>query len=219
MTRVGLVGWRGMVGSVLMERMVKERDFEGLEPKFFSTSQVGQPGPDVGPQTTALADAYDVATLKEQQAIITCQGGDYTSKVLPELRKAGWDGYWIDAASTKRMDDDSVIVLDPVNRTVIDKAIESGVKNYIGGNCTVSLMLMAMGGLYQRGWIEWISSMTYQAASGAGAQNMRELVAQMYSIGMDAKPQVEDAAGSILELDKQVSQTLLADYFPTENFG
>ncbi|MCA9634256.1 MAG: aspartate-semialdehyde dehydrogenase [Myxococcales bacterium] len=219
LTRVGLVGWRGMVGSVLMERMVKERDFEGLEPKFFSTSQVGQPGPDVGPETTPLADAYDLATLEQQQAIITCQGGDYTTKMLPELRKAGWDGYWIDAASTKRMDDDSVIVLDPVNRAMIDQAIDSGVKNYIGGNCTVSLMLMAMGGLYQRGWVEWISSMTYQAASGAGAQNMRELVAQMYQIGMDAKPHVENAAGSILELDRQVGQTLLADYFPRENFG
>ncbi len=219
LTRVGLVGWRGMVGSVLMDRMQKENDFNGLEPKFFSTSQIGQPAPEVGVPAPALADAFKLDELKDQQAIITCQGGDYTAKVLPALRKAGWDGYWIDAASTKRMDDDSVIVLDPVNRTVIDAAIDAGIKNYIGGNCTVSLMLMALAGLYQRGWVEWVSSMTYQAASGAGAANMRELVAQMYQIGMDAKQLVEDPAGSILELDRTVGATLLADYFPRENFG
>ncbi|MBX3183579.1 MAG: aspartate-semialdehyde dehydrogenase [Polyangiaceae bacterium] len=218
LSKVGLVGWRGMVGSVLLERMQREGDLNGLSCDFFSTSQVGQPGPALG-GGGALKDAFDLEALAANQAIITCQGGDYTSQVLPALRSAGWDGYWIDAASTKRMDEDSVIVLDPVNRPVIERAIASGIKNFIGGNCTVSLMLMAICGLYQRGWVEWVSSMTYQAASGAGAAHMRELVLQMQQIGAAGAGLAEDPASAILELDRQVSATLSADDFRKEKFG
>ena len=178
MLKVGFIGWRGMVGSVLMERMQTEKDFQGFESIFFTTSQIGQDGPDVGSGASPLEDAMDINRLAEMDIIVSCQGGGYTSKIYEPLRDK-WNGYWIDAASTLRMKDDAIIVLDPVNRSVIDKALNQGIKNYIGGNCTVSLMMMAIGGLFQHQLVEWISSMTYQAASGAGAQNMRELICQM----------------------------------------
>jgi aspartate-semialdehyde dehydrogenase len=176
MKRVGLIGWRGMVGSVLMQRMLEERDFDLIEPVFFTTSNVGGQGPDIGKETAALKDAYSIDELKGLDVILTCQGGDYTNEVFPKLREAGWQGYWIDAASSLRMQDDAVIVLDPVNRRVIDQQLDAGTKKYIGGNCTVSLALMGLGGLFEAGLGEWMSAMTYQAASGAGAQNMRELI-------------------------------------------
>ncbi|MEZ5399975.1 MAG: aspartate-semialdehyde dehydrogenase [Bryobacteraceae bacterium] len=179
MNRVGFVGWRGMVGSVLMQRMREEGDFAGLEPVFFSTSNVGGAAPPEAGDGATLADAHDVKTLASCRAIVSCQGGDYTQAVVGKLRESGWDGYWIDAASTLRMAPDAVIILDPVNRPVIDRALDAGVKNYIGGNCTVSLMLMALGGLFREGLVEWVSSMTYQAASGAGAAKMLELMQQM----------------------------------------
>ena len=179
MKRVGLIGWRGMVGSVLMQRMLEEQDFDLIEPVFFTTSNVGGQGPNVGKDTAPLKDAYSIEELKTLDVILTCQGGDYTNEVFPKLREAGWQGYWIDAASSLRMQDDAVIVLDPVNRKVIDQQLDAGTKNYIGGNCTVSLMLMGLGGLFEAGLVEWMSAMTYQAASGAGAQNMRELIKQM----------------------------------------
>ncbi|TNE85618.1 MAG: aspartate-semialdehyde dehydrogenase [Deltaproteobacteria bacterium] len=202
-----------MVGSVLMERMREEGDFAGLEPRFYSTSQVGRAAPDVGVDAPPLADAYDVAELAENQVIVTCQGGDYTKRVLPELRAAGWDGYWIDAASAKRMDDDSVIILDPINRAVIDRALAAGTKNYIGGNCTVSLMLMGLGGLFAQGWVEWMSTMTYQAASGAGAAAMKELVAQMGQLG------AVDPALSALAIDRQITAQLRDGSLDTSAFG
>ena len=192
MKKVGFVGWRGMVGSVLMERMIAENDFADIEPVFFSTSQVGQAGPDVGKDIPVLGDAKSIDELKSLDVIVTCQGGDYTNEVYPKLREAGWDGYWIDAASALRMADNSVIVLDPVNRNVIDSALDKGVKDYVGGNCTVSLMLMALGGLFNEGLVEWASAQTYQAASGAGAQNMRELIAQMGKIHGDVADKLGD---------------------------
>src|SRR5581483_8818658 len=175
MLRVGIVGWRGMVGSVLVQRMREERDFDHIEPVFFSTSQAGGQGPAIGKSVEPVKNAMDVVALKPLPIIISCQGGDYTNEIYPKLRAAGWKGYWIDAASALRMKDDAVIILDPVNRAVIDRALERGVRDYIGGNCTVSLMLMAMQGLLQAGLVEWLTAMTYQAASGAGAENMREL--------------------------------------------
>ncbi|MBU4317184.1 MAG: aspartate-semialdehyde dehydrogenase [Proteobacteria bacterium] len=219
--KVGFVGWRGMVGSVLMNRMMAEKDFKGFEATFATTSQVGQKGPDVGlnNQPLHLKDAHDLKMLSGMDIIITCQGGDYTKKVYPELRKSGWSGYWIDAASSLRMDKDSIIVLDPVNRDVIDQGLASGVKNYIGGNCTVSLMLMAMDGLFKNNLVEWLSSMTYQSASGAGANNMRELIQQMAAIGEVSKPMLADPASAILDLDTLVSRTMKGDDFPKTNFG
>jgi aspartate-semialdehyde dehydrogenase len=217
--RVGIVGWRGMVGSVLMERMKAEGDLKGLEPEFFSTSQVGRAGPDLGVETPPVADATKPELLGSHDAIVSCQGGDYTKEVLPQLRASGWNGYWIDAASAKRMDDDSIIVLDPVNREVIDRAIANGVRNYIGGNCTVSLMLMALHGLFREGWVEWVTAMTYQAASGAGARNMRELVDQMKVIGDASSELLADPATSILEIDRRVSAVLVSDDLPVESFG
>ena len=219
MKRVGFVGWRGMVGSVLMERMRAEKDFDAVDPVFFSTSQVGGQAPDVGKEAPPLGDAKDVAALKDLDVIITCQGGDYTNAVYPKLREAGFDGYWIDAASALRMKDHAAIILDPVNRDVIDQSLDAGVKDYIGGNCTVSLMLMAMAGLFQQGWVEWVSSMTYQAASGAGAKNMRELVAQMRALGLAAGDALDDPASQILEIDRAVLDTLRSDDFPTSAFG
>ena len=180
--RVGFVGWRGMVGSVLMDRMQAENDFADIEPIFFTTSNVGGAAPAVASGLPVLKDAFSIADLKQLDVIITCQGGDYTNDVFPKLRSEGWNGYWIDAASSLRMDKDSLIVLDPVNLDVIKNGIAKGVKNYIGGNCTVSLMLMGLGGLFRAGLVDWVSSMTYQAASGAGAQNMRELISQMGTI-------------------------------------
>lgn len=218
MRKVGFIGWRGMVGAVLMERMRAENDFHGFEPFFASTSQVGQKGPDIGFDTPPLHDAFDIHSLSKMDIIVTCQGGNYTKKVYPKLRDNGWKGYWIDAASTLRMTDDSIIVLDPVNRNVIDNALKKGIKNYIGGNCTVSLMLMAIGGLFQKGYIQWLSSMTYQAASGAGANNMRELIAQMKSIS-NAAAGLTDPETTILDLDRRVIEAIHSNDFPTEYFG
>jgi len=219
MKKVGIVGWRGMVGSVLMERMINENDFKNITPVFFTTSQVGLKGPDIGIETQALIDAYDINSLCDMDIILSCQGGSYTAKVRPELDKKNWDGYWIDAASTLRMDDKSVIVLDPVNRKIIDNALSDGIKNYIGGNCTVSLMLMALGGLFENNVIEWITSMTYQAASGAGAKNMEELVNQMRTIGSTASSILDNPASAILDLDKNVINTMRSDSFDTENWA
>ncbi|MBI3899367.1 MAG: aspartate-semialdehyde dehydrogenase [Gammaproteobacteria bacterium] len=219
MKRVGLVGWRGMVGSVLMGRMQAERDFDHIEPVFFTTSQVGAKGPSIGKDVPPLKDAKSIDDLKAMDIIISCQGGDYTTEIFPKLRAAGWKGYWIDAASTLRMADDAVIILDPVNLDVIHSAIKSGVKNYIGGNCTVSLMLMALGGLFEHGLIEWLTSMTYQAASGAGAQNMRELLQQMGEVHLAAKTLLDDPNSAILDIDREVAGTLRDDRFPTANFG
>jgi aspartate-semialdehyde dehydrogenase len=214
MKRVGLIGWRGMVGSVLMQRMQEEQDFNVIEPIFFTTSQAGQAGPNFGKDVPALKDANNVDELKAMDIIITCQGGDYTKAVYPKLREAGWQGYWIDAASTLRMQDESIIVLDPVNMNVIKEAISKGVKTYVGGNCTVSLMLMAIGGLLQQDLIEWISPMTYQAASGAGAQNMRELIKQMGAIHADVTSLLDDPATAILEIDRKVTDFLRSDGYP-----
>jgi aspartate-semialdehyde dehydrogenase len=217
--KVGFIGWRGMVGSVLMDRMRAEGDFSGLEPEFYSTSQVGDPAPDVGVSAPPLADAYDLSSLSNHDAVVTCQGGDYTKKVLPALRESGWRGFWIDAASAKRMDDDTVIVLDPVNRPVIEQGLSDGILNYAGGNCTVSLMLLALQGLFAQGWVEWMSAMTYQSASGAGAKNMRELVAQMKAIGDDSAGLLDEPATAALEFDRQVRETLASDAFPESLFG
>lgn len=219
MLKIGFVGWRGMVGSVLMERMREEKDFNGFEPIFFTTSNVGGEGPDVGLPIQPLKDAFDIPLLKTLDVILTCQGGDYTKKVYAELKNEGWDGYWIDAASTLRLEDDAIIVLDPVNRHVIDKGLASGIKTYVGGNCTVSLMLMGLAGLYRENLVEWISSMTYQAASGAGANNMKELVEQMISIGSSAKVLIGNPASSALAIDNLVTKDLRSNGFPAEYFG
>ena len=217
--RVGIVGWRGMVGSVLMQRMLQERDFDLIETVFFTTSNVGGKGPDVGRTTPPLKHASDLAALKAQEVIVTCQGGDYTNEIFPQLRAAGWTGYWIDAASALRMKDDAVIILDPVNREVIDAAVNAGVKNYIGGNCTVSLMMMALAGLLRHDLIEWMTCMTYQAASGAGAQNMRELLQQMGAAHLAAKPLLDDPGSAILDIDREVAGVLRDERFPTAQFG
>ncbi|OGU17026.1 MAG: aspartate-semialdehyde dehydrogenase [Geobacteraceae bacterium GWC2_53_11] len=215
--KVGIVGWRGMVGSVLMQRMQEENDFAlGFDPVFFTTSQAGQPAP---LNAGTLKDASDIAELKKLDVIITCQGGDYTKSVHPELRKQGWNGYWIDAASTLRMEDNAVIILDPVNRGVIDAALAKGQKDFIGGNCTVSLMLMALGGLFRAGVVEWISSMTYQAASGAGAPNMRELLSQMGVLNGVVAEELKNPGSAILEIDKKVTAALRDGSLPTKEFG
>ncbi|CAH7274690.1 aspartate-semialdehyde dehydrogenase [Vibrio chagasii] len=218
--RVGLVGWRGMVGSVLMQRMVEEKDFDLIEPVYYSTSQIGIPAPVLGGKDAGLLqDAFDIDSLKQLDAVITCQGGDYTSKVYPALRQAGWKGYWIDAASTLRMDADSIITLDPVNLAQIQQGIHSGTNTFVGGNCTVSLMLMALGGLYEKGMVEWMSAMTYQAASGAGAKNMRELISQMGVINDSVSSELANPASSILDIDKKVADTIRSSSFPTDQFG
>lgn len=216
--RVGFVGWRGMVGSVLMGRMLEENDFADIEPVFFTTSNVGGEGPKVGKEIPALKDAYDLAELGSLDAIISCQGGDYTGKVFADLRKSGWQGYWIDAASSLRMADDAIIVLDPVNDQVIRDGLSKGVKNYIGGNCTVSLMLMALGGLFKEGLVEWISSMTYQAASGAGARNMRELLVQMGELRDCVADELANPASAILDIDRKVAEKMRGD-LSTSEFG
>ncbi|UVW27745.1 aspartate-semialdehyde dehydrogenase [Massilia sp. H6] len=207
MKLVGLVGWRGMVGSVLMQRMQEEGDFEHIEPVFFTTSNPGGAAPAMAKNETTLKSASDIAELSKCEIIISCQGGDYTSEVFPQLRASGWNGYWIDAASTLRMNDDAVIVLDPVNKEVIKNAMARGVKNYIGGNCTVSCMLIGLGGLFEQGLVEWMSSMTYQAASGGGAQHMRELLTQFGSINGAVKPLLDNPASAILEIDRTVLAT------------
>lgn len=219
MMRVGFVGWRGMVGSVLMQRMREEGDFGDIEPAFFTTSNVGGEGPAIGKETEPLRDAGAIEALLPLQAIVSCQGGDYTAKVYPQLRRAGWNGYWIDAASTLRMDDSALIVLDPVNRSVIEDGVGAGIRNFIGGNCTVSLMLMGLGGLFRQGLVEWISAMTYQAASGAGARHMRELIQQMAAIGAAAGEPLHDPAAAILDIDRAVATLLRGDQLPQQQFG
>jgi aspartate-semialdehyde dehydrogenase len=208
-----------MVGSVLMDRMRVENDFEGFEARFFSTSQVGREGPSIGREAPLVEDACKLKGLAELDIIVSCQGGGYTAEIHPQLRQSGWSGFWIDAASTLRMEKHSVIILDPVNRQVIDEALAGGIKDFIGGNCTVSLMLMALGGLFKADLVEWLTTMTYQAASGAGANNMRELVAQMQAIGSEAALLLSDPASAIKALDRQVTQTIRGDAFPTDNFG
>jgi aspartate-semialdehyde dehydrogenase len=217
---VGIIGWRGMVGSVLVQRMREERDFEHIDPVFFSTSQAGMTAPDVRKRVPPVKDARDVAQLAELDVLISCQGGDYTSEIYPKLRQAGWSGYWIDAASTLRMADDAVIVLDPVNRDLIDRALADGVKNFIGSNCTVGLMLMATKGLFSAGLVEWVTAMTYQAASGAGAPQMRELITQMGHLHRSAADLLSDPQSAILEVDRAVSDTLRSSDLPTAHcFG
>lgn len=208
-----------MVGSVLMDRMRQEKDFADIEPIFFTTSQLGQAGPNVGKDIAPLQDANDIQSLSKLDIIVTCQGGDYTKAVYPALRKAGWKGYWVDAASTLRMADDALIVLDPVNLNVVKDGIANGTKNFIGGNCTVSLMLMGLGGLFNQGLVEWTSAMTYQAASGAGAQNMRELIAQMGAIEASVAAELADPASAILDIDRKVVESMRDDDFPVDHFG
>jgi len=215
---VGLVGWRGMVGSVLIDRMLQEKDFDLIEPIFFSTSNAGGKAPAMAKNETTLKDANDIQALAKCDIILTAQGGDYTKDVYPKLRAAGWNGHWIDAASALRMEDDAVIILDPVNRDVIDSALSKGGKVWVGGNCTVSLMLMAMGGLFKHGLVEWISAMTYQAASGAGAQNMRELLSQMGALHAAVKDDLANPASAILDIDRKVAAALRDSGFPTQNF-
>ncbi|QID19817.1 aspartate-semialdehyde dehydrogenase [Nitrogeniibacter mangrovi] len=219
MKRVGLVGWRGMVGSVLMQRMREENDFADIEPVFFSTSNAGGQGPDVGKDVPPLQDANSIDALKEMEVIVTCQGGDYTKSIFPRLREAGWKGYWIDAASALRMNDDAIIVLDPVNDGVIRDGLARGANNFIGGNCTVSLMLMALGGLFQNDMVDWATSMTYQAASGGGAQHMRELLKGMGYLHSVAGEALNDPASAILEIDRNVAAALRNSDYPTEHFG
>jgi aspartate-semialdehyde dehydrogenase len=216
---VGIIGWRGMVGSVLVQRMRDERDFAQIDPVFFSTSQAGAAAPEIGKRVPAVKDARDIAALSANDVLISCQGGDYTSEIYPKLRQAGWTGYWIDAASTLRMADDAVLVLDPVNGDVIDRAVADGVKNFIGANCTVSLMLMATSGLFRAGLVEWITAMTYQAASGAGAPQMRELVAQMGYLHATAAAPLADPASTILEVDRAVTDGLRSPALPSAQLG
>ncbi len=217
---VGLVGWRGMVGSVLMDRMQAEGDFGLIEPVFFSTSNAGGKAPAMAKNETTLKDAHDIEALKKCEVVITAQGGDYTTEVFPKLRAAGWNGHWIDAASTLRMKDDAVIILDPVNMPVIKNALAKGGRNWVGGNCTVSCMLMGVGALYKAGLVEWMSSMTYQAASGGGAQHMRELLTQFGTLNAEIKSLLDDPKSAILEIDRKVlarQQSLSAA--ETANFG
>jgi aspartate-semialdehyde dehydrogenase len=217
---VGLVGWRGMVGSVLMDRMVEEKDFDLIEPVFFSTSNAGGKAPAMAKNETTLQDAHDIDALKRCDIIITAQGGDYTSAVFPQLRAAGWNGHWIDAASTLRMEQDAVIVLDPVNMPVIQDALTKGGRNWVGGNCTVSCMLMGVGALYKAGLVEWMSTQTYQAASGGGAQHMRELLTQYGTLNAEVKSLLDDPKSAILEIDRKViakQRSLSAE--ETANFG
>jgi aspartate-semialdehyde dehydrogenase len=208
-----------MVGSVLVQRMREERDFDLIDPVFFSTTQIGTAAPAIGKPAPAVKDANDLQALKSAEVLISCQGGDYTSEIYPRLRDAGWKGYWIDAASTLRMKDNAVIALDPVNRDVIDAALDTGVTDFIGGNCTVTLMLMALAGLFRAGLVEWVSAMTYQAASGAGAKQMRELISQMGTLHAAAASRLSDPASAILEIDRAVTDTLRGADLPTEQLG
>jgi aspartate-semialdehyde dehydrogenase len=219
MNRIGIIGWRGMVGSVLLERMRAEKDFDVVEPTFFSTSQAGAAAPDIGRKMGSVQDANDIAALARLPILVSAQGGDYTTAVHARLRAAGWRGYWIDAASTLRMKSDAVIVLDPVNLPVMQAALNQGIKDFIGGNCTVSLMLMAVSGLMRAGLVEWISAMTYQSASGAGAQNMRELLEQMGFLHEAASPALGNPAATILDVDRAVSAALGDPRFPKAHFG
>jgi aspartate-semialdehyde dehydrogenase len=219
MLKIGFIGWRGMVGSVLMSRMLEEGDFKGFEPIFFTTSNVGGAGPDVGIDIPPLKDAFDVSLLSSLDILVTCQGGDYTKQIYPELRKNSWQGYWIDSASALRMNEESIIVLDPVNRDVIDSGLSSGVKTYIGGNCTVSLMLMALSGLFRAELVAWISSMTYQSASGAGAKHMKELIQQIAILGDASRERLSDPASTAIEIDEIITRELRSTGFPIENFS
>jgi aspartate-semialdehyde dehydrogenase len=216
---VGIIGWRGMVGSVLVQRMREERDFDLIDPHFFSTSQAGTTAPAVGKRTITVKDANDLRELAPMDVLISCQGSEYTTEMHPKLRAAGWRGFWIDAARTLRMSDDAVIILDPVNRPVIDRALDRGIKDYIGGNCTVSLMVMAMDGLFRADLIEWMTSMTYQAASGGGAKHMRELVMQMGFAHDSVADLLTDPASSILDIDRQLIATQRSSDFPTKEFS
>jgi aspartate-semialdehyde dehydrogenase len=215
MIKIGFVGWRGMVGSVLMQRMKEENDFNGFEDIYFSTSQVGQNGP----KGEKLLDANSIGDLSKMDVIVTCQGGDYTKDIYPKIKQSGWKGYWIDAASALRMENDSIIILDPINLNVIKDGLKSGIKSYIGGNCTVSLMLMGIGGLFHHDLVEWISSMTYQAASGAGAKNMIELAAQMRAITNKVGKMLDDPAANALEIERLIATETRSESHPTSNFG
>ncbi|MGP2950464.1 aspartate-semialdehyde dehydrogenase [Serratia nevei] len=219
MKNVGFIGWRGMVGSVLMQRMTEERDFDAIRPVFFSTSQHGSAAPAFGGQQGTLQDAYDIDALSALDIIITCQGGDYTNEVYPKLRASGWQGYWIDAASSLRMQDDAIIILDPVNHTVIQQGLDKGIKTFVGGNCTVSLMLMSLGGLFANDLVEWASVATYQAASGGGARHMRELLTQMGMLHADVAKELQDPASAILDIERKVTEATRSGKLPTDNFG
>ncbi|MFQ1042490.1 aspartate-semialdehyde dehydrogenase [Gilliamella sp. CG16] len=219
MKNVGFVGWRGMVGSVLMQRMVEEHDFDYINPIFFSTSQAGQAAPSFGGKTGTLQNADNIEALKALDIIVTCQGGDYTSEIYAKLRASGWQGYWIDAASTLRMEDDAIIVLDPVNKANIQTALDKGIKTFVGGNCTVSLMLMSLGGLFAENLIDWVSVSTYQAASGGGARHMRELLTQMGMLNAEVAKELQDPHSSILEIERKVTQKMRDGSLPTDNFG
>ncbi|MBE5251874.1 aspartate-semialdehyde dehydrogenase [Mixta mediterraneensis] len=219
MKNVGLVGWRGMVGSVLMSRMIEERDFDVINPVFFSTSQYGQAAPEFSGKRGVLQDAFNIDALKALDIIITCQGGDYTSDVYPKLRASGWKGYWIDAASTLRMQNDAIIILDPVNHQVIRQGIDSGINTFVGGNCTVSLMLMSLGGLFAQDLVEWASVATYQAASGGGARHMRELLTQMGMLHDHVAKSLQDPASAILDIERNVTDFTRSGTLPTDNFG
>ncbi|HDL6966248.1 TPA: aspartate-semialdehyde dehydrogenase [Yersinia enterocolitica] len=219
MKNVGFIGWRGMVGSVLMQRMIEERDFDGIRPVFFSTSQHGQAAPSFTGQQGTLQDAYDIDALSALDIIITCQGGDYTNEIYPKLRETGWQGYWIDAASSLRMRDDAIIILDPVNHGVIQQGLDKGIKTFAGGNCTVSLMLMSLGGLFANDLVEWASVATYQAASGGGARHMRELLTQMGMLHGDVAKELQDPASAILDIERKVTVATRSGKLPTDNFG
>lgn len=220
MKKVGFIGWRGMVGSVLMNRMVEENDFADIDPVYFTTSQAGQAAPKfAGKDAGILQDAYNLDALREMDVIITCQGGDYTKEVYPKIMASGWKGYWIDAASALRMNDDAVIILDPVNGHVIEDALNKGIRTYVGGNCTISLMLMGLGGLFKENLVEWIQSSTYQAASGAGARNMRELLLQMGVLYNCVSDKLKDPNSSILEIEQAVRDVMRSEENPTEQFG
>lgn len=219
MKNVGFIGWRGMVGSVLMQRMAQERDFDLIRPVFFSTSQHGQPAPAFGGHSGVLQDAYNLDALRALDVIITCQGGDYTSEIYPKLRESGWQGYWIDAASTLRMKDDAIIILDPVNHAVIKQGLDQGVKTFVGGNCTVSLMLMSLGGLFAQDLVEWVSVATYQAASGGGARHMRELLTQMGLLHGEVAAELSDPASAILDIERKVTALTRSGALPVDNFG
>ncbi|MEL5639306.1 aspartate-semialdehyde dehydrogenase [Serratia ureilytica] len=219
MKNVGFIGWRGMVGSVLMQRMTEERDFDAIRPVFFSTSQHGSAAPVFGGQQGTLQDAYDIDALSALDIIITCQGGDYTNEVYRKLRASGWQGYWIDAASSLRMQDDAIIILDPVNHAVIQQGLDKGIKTFVGGNCTVSLMLMSLGGLFANDLVEWASVATYQAASGGGARHMRELLTQMGMLHADVAKELQDPASAILDIERKVTEATRSGKLPTDNFG
>ncbi|MBC9131852.1 aspartate-semialdehyde dehydrogenase [Frischella sp. Ac13] len=219
MKNVGFIGWRGMVGSVLMQRMIQERDFDRINAIFFSTSQAGQTAPNFTGKTSLLQDANDIEALKALDIIVTCQGGDYTTNIYPKLRNAGWQGYWIDAASTLRMKDDAIIILDPINRANIDSALNNGIKTFVGGNCTVSLMLMSLGGLFAANLIDWVSVSTYQAASGGGARHMRELLTQMGMLHADVAKELANPHSSILDIEQKVTAKMRDGSLPTDNFG